>query len=149
MVQILESKELIMKKLLIIAAATIAVANAGLLEDAAKLDVKKACDVKAIGAAKALEVAKKYNPEAVKQGVEFKRLGITNSKYIKAVEEALKNKSKDAVIKYKDKKKDKTKKFPLDYAAWRTCTFAVSALQEKVEAEKTWRLAVPGDGFKF
>lgn len=138
-----------MKKLLIIAATTIVVANAGLLEDAAKLDVKKACDVKAIGAAKALEVAKKYNAEAVKQGVEFKRLGITNSKYIKAVGEALKNKSKDAVIKYKAKKKDKTKKFPLDYAAWRTCTFAIRALQEKVEAEKTWRLAVPGDGFKF
>jgi len=139
-----------MKKLLVIAALGATLANAGLVDEAAKLDVKKTCDPKANGAAKLVAVAKKYNPEAVKLGVEFKRLGIKNREYIKYVEEAVKNKKKEVVIKYKDKhKKDKVKKFPLDYAAWRTCTFAVRALQQVKEADKTWRLAVPGDGFKF
>lgn len=139
-----------MKKIILVASLLgFGVASASLLEEAAKLDVKKTCDVKANGAAKVLAVAKKFNPEAVKLGVEFKRLGITNSKYIAAVEDALKNKKKEVVIKYKNKKKPKTKKFPLDFAAWRTCTFAVRALQQRVEAEKTWRMAVPGDGFKF
>ena len=138
-----------MKKLLIVAAATIAVANAGLVDEAAKLDVKKVCDVKANGAAKVIAVAEKFNPEAVKLQVEFKRLGITNRNYIKYTKEAIKAKKKEVVIKYKKKKKEKTKKFPLDYAAWRACTFAVRSLQQVKEAEKTWRLAVPGDGFKY
>jgi len=139
-----------MKKLLVIAAVSATLANAGLVDEAAKLDVKKVCDVKANGAAKVVAVAKKFNPEAVKLGVEFKRLGIKNREYIKFVEEAVKGKKKEVVIKYKDKhKKDKTKKFPLDFAAWRTCTFAVRALQQVKEADKTWRLAVPGDGFKY
>jgi len=138
-----------MKKLLIIAAVSATLANAGLVDEAAKLDVKKVCDVKANGAAKVLEVAKKFNPEAVKLGVEFKRLGIKNREYVKFVEEAVKGKKKEVVIKYKAKGKDKTKKFPLDYAAWRTCTFAVRALQQVKEAEKTWKMAVPGDGFTF
>ncbi len=138
-----------MKKLFIVAVASIAVANAGLVEEAMKLDVKKVCDVKANGAVKVLEIAKKFNPEAVKLGVEFKRLGITNSNYIKYTNEAIKAKKKEVVIKYKKKKEEKTKKFPLDYAAWRACTFSIRALQQVKEAEKTWRLAVPGDGFKF
>ena len=139
-----------MKKLLVIAALSVTIVNAGLVDEAAKLDVKKVCDAKANGAAKVLAVAKKFNPEAVKLGVEFKRLGIKNREYIKFVEEAVTAKKKEVVIKYKDKhKKDKTKKFPLDYAAWRTCTFAVSALQQVKEADKTWRLSVPGDGFKY
>ena len=138
-----------MKKLLIVAAVSVAVANAGLVDEAAKLDVKKVCDVKANGAAKVIAVAEKFNPEAVKLGVEFKRLGITNRKYIKFTKEAIKAKKKEVVIKYKKKKKEKTKKFPLDYAAWRACTFAVRSLQQVKEADKTWRLAVPGDGYKF
>ncbi len=138
-----------MKKLLIATALSIAVANAGLVDEAAKLDVKKVCDVKANGAEKVIAVAEKFNPEAVKLGVEFKRLGITNRNYIKFTKEAIKAKKKEVVIKYKAKKKEKTKKFPLDYAAWRACTFAVRALQQVKEAEKTWRLAVPGDGFKY
>jgi len=149
MARILESKGLIMKKLLVIAAVSATLANAGLVDEAAKLDVKKVCDVKANGAAKVVAVAKKFNPEAVKLGVEFKRLGIKNRQYVKAVEEAVKGKKKEVVIKYKKKKKEKTKKFPLDYAAWRTCTFAVRALQQVKEADKAWRLAVPGDGFKY
>ena len=138
-----------MKKILLASVLGLSIASAGLVEDAAKLDVKKVCDVKANGAAKVVAVAKKFNPEAVKLGVEFKRLGIKNRLYVKAVEEAVKAKKKEVVIKYKDKKKDKVKKFPLDYAAWRTCTFAVRALQLHKEADKTWRLAVPGDGYKF
>ena len=138
-----------MKKLLIAAAVSVAVANAGLVDEAAKLDVKKVCDVKANGAAKVLAVAEKFNPEAVKLGVEFKRLGITNRNYIKYTKEAIKAKKKEVVIKYTEKKKEKTKKFPVDFAAWRACTFAVRALQQVKEAEKTWRLAVPGDGFKY
>ncbi len=138
-----------MKKILLASVLGLSIASAGLVEDAAKLDVKKVCDVKANGAAKVLAVAKKFNPEAIKLGVEFKRLGIRNKLYVKAVEEAVKAKKKEVVIKYKAKKKDKVKKFPLDYAAWRTCTFAVRALQLHKEADKTWRLAVPGDGYKF
>ena len=138
-----------MKKLLVAAALSIAVANAGLVDEAAKLDVKKVCDVKANGAEKVIAVAEKFNPEAVKLQVEFKRLGITNRNYIKFTKEAIKAKKKEVVIKYKKKKKEKTKKFPLDYAAWRACTFAVRALQQVKEAEKTWRLAVPGDGYKY
>ncbi len=138
-----------MKKILLASVLGLSIASAGLVEDAAKLDVKKVCDVKANGAAKVLAVAKKFNPEAIKLGVEFKRLGIRNKLYVKAVEEAIKAKKKEVVIKYTVKKKDKVKKFPLDYAAWRTCTFAVRALQLHKEADKTWRLAVPGDGYKF
>ena len=138
-----------MKKILLASVLGLSIASAGLVEDAAKLDVKKVCDVKANGVAKVVAVAKKFNPEAIKLGVEFKRLGIKNRLYVKAVEEAIKDKKKEVVIKYTVKKKDKVKKFPLDYAAWRTCTFAVRALQLHKEADKTWRLAVPGDGYKF
>ena len=139
-----------MKKIILtLATISLTFATASLLEDAAKLDVKKVCDVKANGLEKVIAVAKKYNPEAIKLGVEFKRLGVKNREYIKYTEEAIKAKKKETVIKYLDKKKEKTKKFATDYAAWRACTFAVRALQQKVEAEKTWRMAVPGDGFKY
>jgi len=139
-----------MKKIILtVVAASFTFATAGLLEDAAKLDVKKVCDVKANGLEKVIGVAKKYNPEAIKLGVEFKRLGVKNREYIKYTEEAIKAKKKETVIKYLDKKKEKSKKFATDYAAWRACTFAVRGLQQKVEAEKTWRMAVPGDGFKY
>jgi hypothetical protein len=139
-----------MKKIILtLATVSVSFVTASLLEDAAKLDVKKVCDVKANGLAKVLNVAKKYNPEAIKLGIEFKRLGVKNREYIKYTDKAIKAKKKETVIKYKSKGKEKTKKFATDYAAWRACTFAVRALQQKVEAEKTWRLAVPGDGFKY
>jgi len=149
MAQILESKGANMKKIILtLSIVGFGLANASLLDEAAKLDVKKVCDVKANGLEKVIAVAKKFNPEAVKLGVEFKRLGIKNREYIKYTDEAIKSKKKETVIKYKDKGKEKTKKFATDYAAWRACTFAVRALQQVKEAEKTWRLAVPGDGFK-
>ncbi len=126
-----------------------ATVHADLLSDAAKLDVKQACNVKANGLDAVLATAAKYNAEAVKLGVEFKRLGVTNSNYIKTTTEAAKAKQKEVVLKYKKKGKVKTHKMATDYAAWRSCSFAIRALQQQVEAESTWRLAVPGDGFKY
>ena len=120
-----------------------------LVKEASKLDVKKVCDVKANGLDKVLAVAEKYNPAAVELGVEFKRLGITNSAYIKGLKDAVKKKEAKVTLKYKKKGKVKSKTFPTDYATWRACTFAVRALQLHDEANKTWRLAVPGDGYKF
>jgi len=146
MAQILESKGANMKKIILtLSIVGFSLANASLLDEAAKLDVKKVCDVKANGLEKVIAVAKKFNPEAVKLGVEFKRLGIKNREYIKYTNEAIKAKKKETVIKYKNKGKEKTKKFATNYAAWRACTFAVRALQQVKEAEKTWRLAVPGN----
>ena len=119
------------------------------VKEASSLDVAKVCDVKANGVAKVVAVAEKYNPTAIKLGVEFKRLGIRNKEYIRGLKEALKKKEKTVTLHYKKKGKVKTKTFPIDYAAERSCKFAVRALQQVTEADKTWRLAVPGDGFKF
>jgi len=134
------------------AALTVAVSaeevNAA-VEEAAKVDVKKVCDVKANGLESVLAVAEKYNPEAVKLGVEFKRLGIRNSVYIKGLKEAIKAKKPEVTLHYKSKGKEKSKTFKTDYAAWRACHFAVRALQQVKEAQETYRLAIPGDGFKF
>ena len=120
-----------------------------MVEEAAKLDVKKVCDVKANGLEKVLAVAEKYNPEAVKLGVEFKRLGITNSVYINGVKEAIKAQKPEVTLHYKSKGKEKKKTFKTDYATWRACSFAVRALQQVKEAQKDHHLAIPGDGFKF
>ncbi|WP_292656651.1 hypothetical protein [Nitratifractor sp.] len=120
-----------------------------MVEEAAKLDVKNVCDVKANGLEKVLAVAEKYNPEAVKLGVEFKRLGIRNSVYIKGLKEAIKAKKPEVTLHYKSKGKEKKKTFKTDYAAWRACTFAVRSLQQVKEAQKTYRMAIPGDGYKF
>jgi len=139
------------KILCIVALSTLGLTtvHADLLSDAVKLDVKQACDVKANGIEAVLATAAKYNPEAVKLGVEFKRLGVTNSNYIKTTTEAAKAKKKEVVLEYKKKGKVKKQKLATDYAAWRACHFAIRALQQKAEAESTWRLAVPGDGYKY
>ena len=123
--------------------------QADMVSEAAALDVAKVCDVKANGLDAVLATAAKYNAEAKKLGVEFKRLGVTNSNYIKGTTEAAKAKQKDVVLKYKAKGKEKSLKLSTDYAAWRACSFAIRALQQKHEAESTWRLAIPGDGFKY
>jgi len=130
----------------IVAANTV---QADLLKEAAALDVKKVCDVQSNGIDAVLATAAKYNPEAVKLGIEFKRLGVTNSNYITSTTAAAKAKQKEVVLHYKKKGKIKKQKFATDYAAWRACHFAIRALQQKVEAEDTWRMAVPGDGFKY
>jgi len=123
--------------------------QADLLQDAAAADVKKVCDVQANGLDKVLATAAMYNAEAVKLGIEFKRLGVTNSNYVKTTTEAAKAKKKEVVLEYKKKGKVKKQKLATDYAAWRACSFAIRALQQKAEAESTWRLAVPGDGYKY
>ena len=123
--------------------------QADLVSDASKLDVKKVCSVKANGIDAVLATAAKYNAEAVKLGIDFKRLGVTNSNYIKTTTAAAKAKKKEVVLEYKKKGKVKKHKMATDYAAWRACSFAIRALQQKVEAEDTWRLAIPGDGFKY
>jgi len=135
-----------MRSLKIVALSLIAtafVANAGAVEDSVKLDVKKVCDVKANGLEKVLAVAEKYNPVAQKNGVEFMRFSIPNSAYIAGAKEAIKAKSKEATLKYKKKGKELTKKFPTDYVAWRACTFALRAVQQIDEANKTYTSSIP------
>lgn len=137
--------------LLVAGASLISTASlqADLLGDALALDAKKVCDVKTNGLEKVIAVAAKYNPEAVKLGIEFKRLGVTNSNYIKTTQAAIKAKEKNVVLKYNSKGKVKKHKMSTERAAWRACTFALRALQDHAEADKTWRLAVPGDGYKY
>lgn len=113
------------------------------------MDVKKMCDVKANGIEKVIATANKYNAEAKKKGLEFRRLNVNNSDLIKSVEEALKTGAKEVnPMHFKGKTRSKTK-LATDYAAWRACTFAISALTQAEEAKKSWRLAVPGDGYKY
>jgi len=118
-------------------------------EDIMKINEKEACDVKKNGVEKVLALAKKYNPEAIKRGVEFKRLGVRNSVAIKAIEKALKEKKKEVVVEIKKKGKVKKQKFPLDFAVTRACKFAIVALQYDEEAKKTYRADIPGDGYKY
>ncbi len=114
----------------------------------ASLDVKKECSVQAHGVEGVLATAKKYNTVAQKKGLEFRRLGVNNSAYISAIEEALKTGSK--TVQLIDIKKKKTKdKFTTSYAAERSCKFAITALTQDIEANDTWRLSIPGDGFKY
>jgi len=114
-----------------------------------KLDVAKVCNPDTNSLQSLIDLAKKYNPIAVKEEVEFKRLGITNRIYIKDTEAAIKRGDKVTVLHYKKKGKAKTKKMATSKAAWRACTFAIRAVQEHEEAANTYRLAIPGDGFKY
>lgn len=114
----------------------------------ASLDVKKECSVKAHGVDGVLATAKKYNAIAQKKGLEFRRLGVNNSAYISAIEKALKDGSK--TVQLIDIKKKKTKdKFTTAYAAERSCKFAITALTQDAESNDTWRLSIPGDGYKY
>lgn len=151
-----------MKKILItsVAIASLAVTSAfahnhGHLtpEKSVKLDVKEVCNVEKLGIKKVLTNAKKFNKSAIKEGVEFRRLNVNNSDLILSVDEALKTGSKEVnPLHFKSKpnkiKRSKTK-LAVDYAAWRACSFGLRALQQKEEAKTTWRLSVPGDGFKY
>ncbi len=111
-------------------------------------DTKSECDIKANGIEKVIASAKKYNTEAQAKGLEFRRLGINNSALIVVVEEAIKTGAKE--VNPKDFKGKATKtKFTTEYAAERACKFAISALVQAEEAKTTWRLAVPGDGYKY
>jgi hypothetical protein len=116
--------------------------------EASKLDVKKVCSVENNGIAAVLATAKTYNSIAQKKGLEFRRLGVNNSGLIASVEEAIKTGAKEVNPKDFKGKKSKTK-LETNYAAWRSCTFAIRALQQAEEAKSSWRLAVPGDGYKY
>jgi len=104
------------------------------------LNVAKVCDVKNNGIKKVLATAKKYNKIAVKHQVEFMRFGASTTAYIKGIDAAIKSGSSTANVK----QKKKVVKFDINYATTRACKFALSALQQEVEAK-----AVPGDGFKY
>jgi hypothetical protein len=123
------------------------------LAPASSLTTKEACDVSKHGVEKVIETAKAYNDVAIKKGLEFRRLNVNNRDLIISVQEAIKTGAKEVnPLHFKSKpnkiKKSKTK-LKTDYAAWRACSFAISALQQADEAKDTWRLAVPGDGFQY
>jgi len=113
--------------------------------DIAKLDVTKVCSIKENGLKQVLATAKTYNKIAVKHQVEFMRFGASTTAYIKGIDAAIKSGSSTANVK----QKKKVVKFDINYATTRACKFALSALQQEIEAKSTWRLAVPGDGFKY
>lgn len=140
-----------MKKTILKLATATAFLTFGLVNatasDISNLDVKKECNVEANGIEKVLATAAKYNEIAVKNKVEFMRLGMKASQYIEAVDAAIKSGSKN--IDIVDVKKKKTGEVTVEFGAWRACSFAISALTQQEEGKKTWRLAVPGDGYKY
>lgn len=140
-----------MKKTILKFATISALLASGLVNATAseisKLDVKKECNVEANGVEKVLATASKYNEIAIKNKVEFMRLGMKTSQYIEAVDAALKAGAK--TIEIVDDKKKKTADATIEYGAWRACTFAISALTQEEEAKKTWKLASPSDGYKY
>ena len=140
-----------MKKTILKFATISALVASGLVSanasEISKLDVKKECNVEANGVEKVLATASKYNEIAIKNKVEFMRLGMKTSQYIEAVDAALKAGAK--TIEIVDDKKKKTADATIEYGAWRACTFAISALTQEEEAKKTWKLASPSDGYKY
>lgn len=112
-----------------------------------KLDVKKDCNVGVNGIEKVLSTAAKYNEIAVKNKVEFMRLGMKASQYIEAVDNALKTGSKN--IDIVDDKKKKTGEATIEFAAWRACSFAISAVTQQEDGKKNWKLASLTDGYKY
>lgn len=117
-------------------------------EDYSLLDVKKECDVKLNGVEKVIQTAEKYNKVAIDHGVEFMRFGMKASQYIDAVQKALKSGSNQIDI-VDNKAKATGEKVSIEFASWRACSFAISALTQEAEAKKTWRLASPSDGYKY
>lgn len=114
----------------------------------ANLDVKKECNVEVNGVEKVLATAVKYNKVAKEHKVEFMRLGMKNSQYIESVEEALKNGSKEIAI-VDEKAKPTGEKVTIEFATWRACSFAISALTQEVQAKTTWKLGSPSDEYKY
>jgi hypothetical protein len=123
------------------------------IEQAANLDEREVCNVAKLGIETVIANAKLYNDQAIKEKVEFRRLGINNSDLIVAVQEGIAAKSTEVIpkdFKGKDHKGTKNEqKFEINYAAHRACTFGLAALQYKHEGKSTWRNEVPGDGFKY
>ena len=141
-----------MKKLTLKVLTSIALLSSGLASanagEFSKIDVEKVCNVKANGIETVIATAKKYNTIAIEKGLEFRRLTVNNSGLITSVEEAIKSKAKMVNPKTFKGKASKTK-LETNFAAHRSCKFAIRALQQGEEAKSTWRLAIPGDGFKY
>jgi len=114
----------------------------------ANLDEKKLCNVQVNGIENVLATAAKYNKISKEHGVEFKRLGMTNSQYITGSQNAIKSGAKKVVLLNKKGKPTKNS-VTVSYAVERACKFAVSSLTQEAEGKNTWRAAVPGDGFKY
>ena len=113
------------------------------IKEAAKLDVRTVCNP-SLGSTALLEVAKKYNPIAVKNEVEFMRFGVTNSMAINATQEAIKaGKTEVALLK-----KKKYALTSVKDAAWRTCMFAIRPLQMAANTDG-YHDAIPGDKFTY
>lgn len=117
-------------------------------EDFSKLDEKKLCNLEANGVEKLIETAKKYNKLAIENKVEFMRFGMKASQYIDASEAALKKGEKEIAL-VNAKGKETGEKVSLDFAAWRSCSFAVSALTQMEESKNNWKLSSPSDGYKY
>lgn len=109
---------------------------------------KNECSIQENGISGVIASAKKYNEIAKAKGLEFRRLGVNNSDLIISVEEAIKTGAKEVNPKDFKGKTSKTK-LETNYAAQRACKFAITALSQAEEAKTTWRLAVPGDGYKY
>ena len=122
--------------------------NLSAAEDYSKLDVKNECDVQKNGVEKVIQTAERYNKVAIDHGVEFMRFGMKASQYIDAVQKALKSGSNQIDI-VDNKAKATGEKVSIEFASWRACSFAISALTQEAEAKKTWRLASPSDGYKY
>lgn len=118
------------------------------LKSATKVDLEKQCSVKTVGIKKVIATAKMYNNLAKEKGLEFRRLKVNNTALIISVEEAIKTGAKEVNPKDFKGKNSKTK-LETNYAAQRACKFAITALTQAYEAKTSWRLAVPGDGYKY
>jgi hypothetical protein len=117
--------------------------STGSIKEAASLDVKTVCNPK-LGSKALLATAKKFNPIAVKNDIEFMRFGVTNTAAIKATEEALKAGKKEVALL----KKKKYTLTSVEDAAWRTCVFAIRPLQMAANTEG-YHDAIPGDKFTY
>ena len=144
-----------MKKLYSLVAATgLAIAISGCGSNSvsvpsfANLDERALCSIESNGMDNVLATAIKYNKIAKVEGVEFKRLGMTNTQYIDGSVKALKEGASKVVL-LNAKGKATKDSVSVSYAVHRACKFAVSALTQKAEGKNTWRAAVPGDGFKY
>lgn len=122
--------------------------NLSASEDYSKLDVKKECDVQSNGVEKVIQTAEKYNKIAKEHKVEFMRLGMKASQYIEATQEALKNGAKEIAI-VDEKAKPTGEMVSIEFGAWRSCSFAISALTQEIQSKENWRMASPSDGYKY
>ena len=76
------------------------------------------------------------------------RFGMKNSQYIDASKEAIKSGAKEIEL-VDEKAKPTGEKVSIEFATWRACSFAISALTQEAQAKKTWKLASPSDCYKY